>query len=249
MRLRKVLITGASRGIGRATAERLLDIGHEVWGIARTAEKFHEKFHPHRIDLSDLEELPQKLSPFRDMDTIICNVGKGYFGHLEELSFAQIRSLMDLNFLSHVCLIKELLPYLKKQEEADIIFIGSEAALAGKRKGSIYCASKFALRGFAQSLREECSTSTVRVSIIQPGMVRTPFYDSLSFDPGEDPSHAILPEDVAEMIDSILSMRHETIFDEIVLSPKKRVIQKKEPPFPGREKKKVARDNLINTSI
>ncbi|MCB1106895.1 MAG: SDR family oxidoreductase [Chlamydiia bacterium] len=226
--LRKVLITGASRGIGKATSDRLLKSGHEVWGIARTdAIESHPRFHPHSIDLSKVETLPNKLSPFTGVDTVICNVGKGHFGNLEELSYSQIHSLIDLNFFSHVYLIKELLPHLKKKPQADIIFIGSEAALAGKRKGSIYCASKFALRGFAQSLREECSTSSVRVSLIQPGMVRTPFYDPLSFTPGEDPSHAILPEDIAEMVDMILKMRHETVFDEVILSPKKRVVQKK----------------------
>ncbi len=227
MCLRKILITGASRGIGKATSDLLLEEGHEVWGIARTIESTHPRFHPHEIDLSDLEFLPKKLSLFTHVDTIICNVGKGLFGNLEELSFSQIRSILDLNFLSHAYLIKELLPHLKKQARADIIFIGSEAGLAGKRKGSIYCASKFAIRGFAQSLREECSTSSVRVSLIQPGVVRTSFFDPLSFAPGDDSTHAILPTDIAEIIRTILEMRPETVLNEIILSPKKLVIQKK----------------------
>jgi len=229
MRVRKVLVTGASRGIGKASSDLLLEKGHEVYGIARNLQKHHPNFHPFEIDLSDVEDLPSKLDPFKDLDTLVCNVGKGHFGNLEELSFSQIRSLLELNFLSHVYLVKELLPSLKKKKRADIIFIGSEASLNGKRKGSIYCASKFALRGFAQALRDECAASSVKVSMIQPGMVRTPFYDPLSFGPGSDPSHAILPEDVAEMILAILSMRAETILDEIILSPKKHVVQKKSP--------------------
>lgn len=225
---RNVLITGASSGIGLATTEKLLEQGHEVWGIARRLkESPHSRFHPHAIDLSNLEALPDLLLPFKHVDALICNVGRGHFGHLEELSYAQIRSLMDLNFMSHVYLIKTLLPFLKKKQRADIIFIGSEASLAGKQKGSIYCASKFALRGFAQSLREECSRSSIHVSMVQPGMVRTPFYDTLGFHPGEDTTHAILPEDVAEMIALILSMRAGTVCDEIVLSPMKKVIRKK----------------------
>jgi len=225
---RRVLVTGASSGIGLAITEKLLEDGHEVWGIARRPqEKKHERFHPHSLDLSDLENLPDKLEPFTAVDAIICNVGRGHFGNLEELSFEQIRSLIDLNFLSHVYLIKKLLPDLKKQSRADIIFIGSEASLAGKQKGSIYCASKFALRGFAQSLRDECSRSPVHVSMVQPGMVRTSFYDTLNFHPGNEETHAILPEDIAEMIALILKMRAGTVCDEIVLSPMKKVIQKK----------------------
>ena len=227
MSLRKVLVTGASSGIGKAITDQLLGAGHQVWGIARRlTESKHPHFHAHALDLSDLDTLPDKLKPFSKADTIICNVGKGQFGHLEEVSFEQIRSVMDLNFLSHVYLIKTLLPHLKRLKHADVIFIGSEASLIGKRKGSIYCASKFALRGFAQSLQEECRTSPVRISIIQPGMVRTPFYDSLNFGPGDEDAHAILPEDVAQMVATILEMRRETVLDEIILSPKKRVIKK-----------------------
>ena len=225
---RRVLITGTSSGIGLAITNQLLAAGHEVWGLARNPqESKHPFFHPCAIDLSDLDALPDKLEPFLEVDALICNVGRGQFGNLEEFSYKQIRSLMDLNFLSHVFLIKKLLPHLKKQKRADIVFIGSEASLAGKQKGTIYCASKFALRGFAQSLREECSRRSVHVSMIQPGMVRTPFYDSLGFEPGEDDSQAILPEDIAEMVELILKMRAGTVCDEIVLSPMKKVVQKK----------------------
>ena len=65
---------------------------------------------------------------------------------------------------------------MKKIGKGDVIFIGSEAALNGSRKGTIYCASKFALRGFAQALRDECSKSSIRVTIINPGMVKTGFF-------------------------------------------------------------------------
>jgi short-subunit dehydrogenase len=95
---------------------------------------------------------------------------------------------MNLNFVSQSFLAKEFLPALKRKALADLIFIGSEAALAGSRKGSIYCASKFALRGFSQSLRDECAKSSVRVSLINPGMVKTDFFQSLTFEPGEENS-------------------------------------------------------------
>lgn len=223
-------MTGVSSGIGLASAKRLLNEGYTVFGLSRRRCVLdHPNFHHSVVDLSELKSLHDRLAPFTGVDTLICNVGKGLFGNLEELSYEQILSLINLNFLSHVYLVKRLLPYLKQKERSDIVFIGSEASLAGKRQGSIYCASKFALRGFAQSLRDECSRSSVHVSLVQPGMVRTPFYKALTFHPGAEESHALLPEDVAEVICSILKMRKEVVCDEIILSPMKRVIQKRRP--------------------
>ena len=105
--------------------------------------------------------------------------------------------------------------------------MGSEAALRGAQQGSLYCASKFALRGFAQALREECTSSTVRVSLVNPGAVRTPFFEALDFEPGTEAENAIEPGDVADAIVQILQMRPGTVVDEINLSPQKRVWQRK----------------------
>ena len=105
---------------------------------------------------------------------LIFAAGVGQFGSLEEFSYDQIQALMTINFTSPVLLTRALLPSLKRKTRADLIYIGSEAALKGSRKGAIYCASKFALRGFTQALREECSTDKVRVCLINPGMVLTP---------------------------------------------------------------------------
>jgi 3-hydroxy acid dehydrogenase / malonic semialdehyde reductase len=228
---RTILVTGSSSGIGHAICKRLLENGHTVIGLARrseSAELISERFHRFSIDLSKLERLPEFFemlnTRFPQINTLICNAGKGQFGHLEQFSYAQIRSLMDLNFLSHTYLVKTFLPQFKQKERADILFIGSEASLSGKKKGSIYCATKFALRGFAQALREECATSNVRVSILQPGMVRTPFYDNLDFAPAEGHFHALHPNDIADAVDMILKLRKEAVCDEILLSPIKKVI-------------------------
>ena len=228
MSIRKILVTGASSGIGEAITDKLLSRGHTVYSLARRkVKRDNPRFQSFSIDLLDLDSLPDKLTPFLDVDTIICNAGKGYFGHLEQLSLSKIRSLIDLNFISHVVIVKTLLPLLKKKPFSDIIFMGSEASLSGKKRGSVYCASKFALRGFAQSLREECSQSSIRISTLLPGMVRTPFFETLDFMPGDESSHAILPEDIASMIITILDMRADTFLDEIILSPKKKVIKNK----------------------
>jgi short-subunit dehydrogenase len=105
-----------------------------------------------------------------------------------------------------------------------LIFTGSEAALTGTQKGSLYCAAKFALRGFAQALRQETARSGIRITLVNPGMVQSPFFDELDFRPGDDPNNFILPEDVAEVIVNALTTRDGTVIDEINLSPQKKVI-------------------------
>ena len=89
-----------------------------------------------------------------------------------------------MNLLSHMVMSQLLIPYLKQQSNAKLIFMGSEAALKGAQQGSIYCAAKFGLRGFAQSLRQECSKSGLSVTLINPGMIKTPFFNDLYFEPG-----------------------------------------------------------------
>lgn len=228
---KKVLVTGATRGIGRAIAQKLLDQGLEVIGLGRNHEDGidDERYIPETLDFSDLKylekALPALAKRYSDVDAVVSNAGQGIFGGLEQFSASQIRQAMDLNLLSHMVLVRAFLPGLKKRPHADLIFMGSEAALRGGKQGSLYCAAKFGLRGFAQALREECVSSDVRVGMIHPGMVRTEFFDGLHFEPGPGDDQAILPADVAEALWTMLSMRRGTVLDELTLSPQKKVIQ------------------------
>lgn len=229
---KQVVITGASRGIGKAVVHTLTAEGSDVIGIARSFDQSMIElphFSPCKMDLSELNTLPESLKQLAKqhphVDTLVCNAGQGLFGNLEELSYEQIQHLMNINFLSHVFLIKAFLPMMKREKKGNIILIGSEAALAGRKQGSIYCASKFALRGFAQALREECSSKGIRVTLINPGMVQTNFFDDLHFSPGDQEYESILPEDIARIVLMILQTRSGTVLDEINLSPQsKRVV-------------------------
>jgi NADP-dependent 3-hydroxy acid dehydrogenase YdfG len=89
----------------------------------------------------------------------------------------------------------------------------------------VYCASKFALRGFAQALRDECANSGLRVSIVNPGMVQTAFFDELSFAPGTEGHQTLFPDDVADAVMSILNSRQGAVIDEINLSPAVKTIR------------------------
>ena len=231
-----ILVTGASSGIGRAITTLLLEQGYRVTGVARDFSKFpcdDKHFSAVTMDLSDLDSLPARLDEIiREqpaIDGVVCCAGSGRFGSLEEFSCAQIRSLLDLNLTSQVCLVRTLLPGMKQRGSGNIIFMGSEAALAGGKRGAIYSAAKFGLRGLAQALRQECAASGLRISIINPGMVKTGFFDALDFRPGEAADNYIMQEDVARAVLLILEAREGTVFDEINLSPQKKVIRFPKP--------------------
>ena len=229
---RTLLVTGASRGIGRAIAQSLLQSDQQVIGLARdfpTELSKQTLFQAEHIDLSELNALPDRLKDlcrrYPTVDGVILNAGRGQFGSLEEFSYEQIAALVGLNFTAQAFITRAFLPLLKRRGGGDLVFIGSEAALWGGRRGAVYSASKAALRGFAQALREECARSGVRVCVINPGMVRTGFFDDLAFQPGPDSTHAITTEDVAAAVLHVLQAPPGTVFDEINLSPLKKVLQ------------------------
>ena len=226
------MVTGASSGIGRAIARQMLERGHTVIGSSRNRRRFeraHSRFIPLELDLSrlkDIEPIAKAIwKDFPDLDAIVFAAGYGQFGSLEQFSFAQIERLMTVNFTGQAFLTRTLLPELKKKPHSNLIYIGSEAALKGSRNGSIYCASKFALRGFTQALRDECGKSGVRVSLINPGMVDTAFFETLNFTPGRQPEQALQADDVAHAVDYILNANPYCAVDEINLSPLNKVIE------------------------
>ena len=230
-----VIVTGASSGIGLAMSEALLADGYDVIAIAKNFDSFevdHDRLRTEELDVSVLDNLEQATNDIlksinKPIKALVNNAGLGKMAFLEQLSIADMRMVMDINFMSHAIITKVFLPTLKRQGQADIVFTGSEAALKGARQGSIYCASKFAIRGFAQSLREECGKSRVRVTLINPGAVRTPFFDDLHFEPGADSENAIEASDIADILLTVLNSRPQTVFDEINLSPLNHVWKRK----------------------
>ena len=233
--MKTYIVSGCSSGIGKSTCSILLKNGFKVIGISKkNLNPFPENknFSNIHIDLTKVKDIEKPIQSILSLNKSTLNgyiacAGKGLFGNIEQLATQDILNTISLNLLSHVVICKLLIPYLKKSKSGKIIFIGSEAALQGAQKGSIYCASKFALRGFAQSIKEECRKSNITVSIINPGAVKTPFFDNLDFTHGENPSNFIDAQEIANTIFHIISSKHFCIYEEINLSPIKKVINKK----------------------
>ena len=229
---RKVLVTGSSDGIGRSITLSLLKSGAKVIGLARGHSKFNpetKNYIKYKTDFSNeeilLNTIAKIIKDHKDLDCLVSNAGFGKFGTLETFSTKEINDFIFTNLTSHMILTNKILPHLKKIRKGNIIFIGSESALKGGKNGSLYSAAKFGLRGFSQSIREESCSKNIHVSLINPGMVRTSFFNNLDFMPGEDKSNAIEPDDIGKIIIDILSTRNGSVIEEINLSPLKKVIK------------------------
>ncbi|MFT5657532.1 MAG: 3-hydroxy acid dehydrogenase/malonic semialdehyde reductase [Gammaproteobacteria bacterium] len=224
--MKTALITGASSGIGLATARLLLEQGYQVTGISRQAalpQLAHPDFNAIQLDLDKLEasdRLLKSLLKQQSFDCFIHCAGYGQFGSIEQFSVAQIDRAIRVNLTSALVLCRQLVPMFRRQKHGKLIFMGSESALNAGKKGVLYSAAKFGLRGLCQALREDCAKDGISVSVINPGMVRSPFFDELAFAPGGQPENAIEPGDVATIIWQILQASTDIVVDEINLSPR-----------------------------
>lgn len=223
------LVTGASSGIGLATARALFTKGFAVEGMARSFQSVSfDELCKTEIDLSDLSSLAEQLASYKTSpDVLVLNAGYGQFGGLEQFSHEQIQALVNTNLVSNLFLLKHFLPKMRTQGQGDIILVGSESGLQGAKAGSVYCATKFAIRGLAQSLRADCASSNIRVVLLNPGPVASDFFDDLNFQPQVGEEFAIPPESVAESILHALEQPRNVVMDEINLQPIKRSFSKK----------------------
>ncbi|NKB46413.1 MAG: SDR family NAD(P)-dependent oxidoreductase [Legionellales bacterium] len=231
--MNSIVVTGSSSGIGRAITEYCLP-DYQVVGLARRQPTVLTE-HPHYqavvIDFAQLESLAVTLASLTTElpppAAIICSAGYGQFGGIEQFSLAQMQRLMNVNFLSQAVVVKAFLPKMKRAGCGKIIFIGSEAALAGEKQGGLYCASKFALRGLSQSLRKECANSGLSVTLINPGMTDTDFFAELTFAPKDTRVHALQPKHIVDAVAAVLAADAHCVWEEINLQPITKAVVKR----------------------
>jgi short-subunit dehydrogenase len=182
------VVTGAASGIGRALALRLA--AEKIAGIAiadvneaglqetlAMVEKTGVPVSAHIVDVSKLDQIErladEALAKHGRVTHLINNAGVALIGNVEELSFEDIEWLMGINFWGTVYGTKVFLPILRRQEHAHIINISSIFGVIAPPGQSAYCASKFAVRGFTESLRHELEGSNVLITSVHPGGIKT----------------------------------------------------------------------------
>ncbi len=228
----RAIVTGASAGIGLAVSERLAGEGWDVVGVARrfTGEAVAPFARTLSVDLAradGVDSFARSLAAEeRGVDAVISCAGVGRFAPLESLAIDDLRHVVDLNLIAPMILARAFVPLFKTRRRGDFVFIGSEAAHIAGPRGTAYCASKFGLRGFVQSLRIECAARGVRVSLINPGMTDTAFYEGQAFVPGSEDHQHLRAADCAGAVALVLNAPPGTVYDEINLSPRTRVIRK-----------------------
>jgi NAD(P)-dependent dehydrogenase (short-subunit alcohol dehydrogenase family) len=177
MKEQVVLVTGASRGIGTAIAEKFAQHGYRVFGTTRKSSSGGTAGSALRLDVRDevsVEECVKSvLAQAGRIDFLINNAGVSIYGAIEELSLAQVKDIFETNFFGVVRVTQAVLPAMRRQAHGRIINIGSLAGFLPMPYQAAYAATKHALAGWTETLDLEVRRFGIRAILIQPGFFRT----------------------------------------------------------------------------
>lgn len=209
--MKTAIVTGARSGIGKAIAQRLLELGYRVVGVSRRilSKDFTDaNFFPYQADLSSEKETLLACEALKkENPSILVNcAGFGRFEPHEELSSATIMQMTFLNLTAPMLLTNALLRSLK-QNDGYLININSIEALRASKFAGVYGATKAGLKAFGDALFEETRKSGLSVTNINPDMTQTDFYEALRFGVSEAEEEKLLACDIADAITHILTMR------------------------------------------
>jgi NAD(P)-dependent dehydrogenase (short-subunit alcohol dehydrogenase family) len=186
-------VTGASKGLGLSLVKQLLNKGYNVAATSRKAADLnkavgeHENFLSLAVDIkaedSVTDAITKTIARFGKIDVVVNNAGYGLTGSLEELSDEEARENFNVNVFGSLNVIRAVMPYLRAQQSGHIFNVSSIGGFTGNFPGfGIYCATKFAVQGFTESLSAEAKEFGIKATIVSPGYFRTNFLepDSLS---------------------------------------------------------------------
>lgn len=229
---RRALITGASSGIGRATALAFAQSGIDLVLVSRTQPKLEEvareaaalgvkaKIYP--IDLSEVAPVREKIAAIATehaLDILVNSAGMGYTGSLAETSLADWQSVIDLNLTSVFQCIQGVLPGMRQRQRGIIVNVTSVAGHQVFPDWGAYCVSKFGLVALTKTLAEEERAHGIRVVNLAPGSVNTPIWDTETVHANFDRSRMLTPEIVAQSILQTVLLPEQAVIEELRLMP------------------------------
>jgi NADP-dependent 3-hydroxy acid dehydrogenase YdfG len=217
------MITGATGGLGFAIATAL-EATHTLFLAGRPSDRldqiaaeFGATTWP--IDLSDTAAIPATVEPIVELDVLIHNAGVAFPGRVAESTVDDWRTTMQVNVVGAVALTLELLPALRAAG-GHVVFINSGAGINASPGLASYTASKFALRGFAQSLRSD--EPSLRVTSVHPGRIATQMQQGLvAYEGGDyDPSRYLSPHTVAKVVADVVHAPADADIQEVIVRPR-----------------------------
>ena len=210
----KVLITGGSSGIGKATAKQLAEQGAVVSITGRDKSKLDRVASeinaiPIHLDVTKYNNIAVKvLDAFHSMggiDVLVNNAGIGSFSKLDEIKVSDFEEVFSTNVYGLTMMTQEVVKFFKTQQFGTIINVGSTASTNGFASGSVYCASKFALRGLSSCWRHELRRDNIRVMLVNPSEVPTAF-NNKNRDEREEEPKKLTSKEIAHAIISTIEM-------------------------------------------
>ncbi|WPB55915.1 oxidoreductase [Xylophilus sp. GOD-11R] len=201
-RKRTWLITGADKGLGLSTAKAALEQGDQVVVTVLAADGSHvlsaeypDRFRAIHLDARDHHRFAEVVAlaeqAFGRIDVLVNNAGYGLMAVAEATPVDKYRAMFEVNFFGLVEMTKAVLPIMRRQRSGHIINLSSKAGFIGVTGFSMYCASKFAVEGFSESVQAETRELGIRVTIVEPGGFRSDFAGpSLVTALGEDGDYA-----------------------------------------------------------
>ena len=175
------IVTGASSGIGKASAEQLAQAGYTVYGTSRRAVQAGQQAFPMLVldvtnDASAEAAVSEVMRREGRIDLLVNNAGFGVApGAAEESSLEQAQAIFDTNFFGLIRMTRAVVPHMRKQRSGRIINIGSVLGFLPMPFGALYAATKHAVEGYSESLDHELRTWGIRVAVIEPAYTRTQF--------------------------------------------------------------------------
>lgn len=189
-----IIVTGASSGIGKATALQLIKEGHAVYGAARRVENMKELVSAGgkaiELDLTNHKQVHAEIQKIIDaegrVDVLVNNAGYAVYGAVEEVSYEKAREQFEVNLFGLAEATKAVLPAMRRQKSGTIVNVSS---IGGRVYGPLaawYHATKFGLEGWSHALRLEVNQFGIKVVIIEPGVIKTEFTEVMDHNLGEN---------------------------------------------------------------